>query len=119
MSRTHHLLAALLAGSLSAGAAWAQAGHRTMIVDEGDGPNVFHVSMPDIRALREPDFVRSDLPVFDEKLALSEMQQPVVSQLLEDYLAAFELLAVEFLPPPGPMMVNFDHPPMGEHDHDP
>jgi hypothetical protein len=78
---------------------------RMMVFDDGAGPHVVHVSGPDIRQLRTPDFVRKDLPIFNEELELNEMQRLVVQVLLETYLDAFRALASEALPaPPSPML---------------
>ncbi|MHC4415757.1 MAG: hypothetical protein ACYS0G_10770 [Planctomycetota bacterium] len=72
--------------------------HQMMVVDDGSGPMVMHFSPPDIRGLRTPDFVRRDLPTFNEKLQLDLPQRVVVRTLLDLYLSDFEAVADEHLP---------------------
>ena len=74
---------ALLGWILTPSDAQAQE-RRVMIMDDGAGPAFFHMSMPDLRALGRPDFERSDLPVFNERLGLDDIQRIVVETLLGD-----------------------------------
>ena len=60
---------------MSAGVA-AQSGRQVMVLDDGSGPRFVHFSLPDFRGLREPDFVRRDLPSFREKLQLDAAWTP-------------------------------------------
>ncbi len=86
-------------------AASAQEHRRVMITDDGSGPVMFHVSSPDLRGLRKPDYVREDLPLFVEKLGLDEYQVLVLETLLETYLTEFRKIVEESLPAipvPGP-----------------
>ena len=84
---------------MSAGVA-AQSGRQVMVLDDGSGPRYVHFSLPDFRGLREPDFVRRDLPSFREKLQLDAARLVVVETLLDDYLEAFRALAQKSLPEP-------------------
>ena len=119
LARTLPGLVALAAASLS-GPAAAQSGHRIMVVDEGDGPSILSVDLPDIRALRTPDFVRDDMPLFDRKLRLAVDQRATVRTLLDDYLEAFAALSTTHLPTSGPGMffAGGDHAFFGGGDHE-
>ncbi len=76
-----------------------------MVFDDGEGPQVVHFTGPDLRELRQPDFTRRDLPIFNTGLDLDEMQRLVVGVLLDTYLDAFEALYEETMPvPPSPML---------------
>jgi hypothetical protein len=100
------MLAGLLGGLLLLPApAPAQSQHRMMVFDDGGGPQVVHFTGPDLRELRKPDFERKDLPVFNEKLDLDEVQRLIVGVLLDAYLDAFKTLAKDALPAaPTPML---------------
>jgi hypothetical protein len=100
------MLAGLLVGLLAlAGPAPAQTQHRMMVFDDGEGPHVVQFTGPDLRELREPDFVRQDLPIFNEKLDLDEVQRLIVGVLLDTYLDAFKTLSKDTLPAaPTPML---------------
>jgi len=76
----------------------AQDGHRVMIMDDGNGPNVMHFTMPDFHALREPSYVTGDLPIFNDRLELNQAQQTIVQKLLEDYIAIHMALLKEKMP---------------------
>ncbi|MBT8486651.1 MAG: hypothetical protein KJO43_13815 [Phycisphaerae bacterium] len=76
----------------------AQSGHSIMITDDGAGPQVFHLTVPDLRQARRPDFVRDDLPLFNQKLDLDAVQRMSVRERLEAYLAEFDALAKATLP---------------------
>ncbi len=95
-------MAAVLAFGLGSGAANAQ-GKRMIVMDDdgGSGPMIRHFSMPDLFSLREPDFARSDLPIFQEKLVLSEAQTEAVKRQIEVYLEALAKLTKEMLSFPG------------------
>ena len=82
---------------MSAGVA-AQSGRQVMVLDDGSGPRFVHFSLPDFHGLREPDFVRRDLPSFREKLQLDAARLVVVETLLDDYLEAFRALTQKSLP---------------------
>jgi anion-transporting ArsA/GET3 family ATPase len=92
----------LLSGVLAMqGAALAQSGHHRMMViedDSGSGPQVLHFAGPDFGQVRQPDFVRRDLPIFRNELELDGIQNAIVGVLLEAYLDAFKLLVKEALP---------------------
>jgi hypothetical protein len=100
------MLAGLLGGLLAlAGPAPAQTQHRMMVFDDGGGPQVVQFTGPDLRELRKPDFERKDLPIFNEKLDLDEVQRLIVAVLLDTYLDAFKTLSKEALPAaPTPML---------------
>ena len=90
-----------LAGGLmvpSAGLRAQSRQHQMMFVDDGSGPQMLHVSMPDFHRLHTPDFLRTDLPIFAETLRLDEFQRLLVGVLLDTYLSEFKRLAVESLP---------------------
>lgn len=96
-------------------AAGQSGGRQVMIVnDDGGGPVIRHFSMPDLMDLREPDFTRRDLPIFQEKLVLSEAQTAAMQRQITVYLDAFEQLKKSMLSFPGaePMIVG----PMGIMD---
>lgn len=87
-----------------------QSTRQVMIVNssEGGGPAISHFSMPDLMELREPDFAPRDLPIFQEKLVLSEAQSAAIQRQIELYLEAFQKLVQEMLSFPGaePMIVK-------------
>lgn len=94
------LLTTIATGLVLATSASAQT-HRMMVVDDdgGAGPQVFHVSGPDLRSLREPDFTRDDLPIFEKRLGLDDVQEPQVGAMLDAYLHSFMDLVKTTLPP--------------------
>jgi hypothetical protein len=93
------LLFLSVAGALaSAAVAGAQSGVQMTFQDDGSGPQMLHMSLPDHAELRRPDYERVDLPLFARRLLLSEPQQAVVERLLEAYLEAFGTLVKETLP---------------------
>ena len=63
-----------------------------MVIDDGQTSRVLLYSEPDLEVVRLPDFEASDLPVFAEKLRLSEAQRDVVRRLIEEYLEAYARL---------------------------
>ncbi len=65
---------------------------RMMVLDDGQGPQVMHFSGPEMGRLRQPDFVRRDLPIFIERLQLGTEQSAMVQMMLEAYLEAFKAL---------------------------
>jgi hypothetical protein len=73
--------------------------------------------MPDFFELRQPDFVKRDLPTFTEKLMLSAEQAAVVERMIEEYLAALQKIAAEHLPKggDGPMKIDLGQDENGEH----
>jgi hypothetical protein len=75
---------------------------RMMIVADGDGPQVMHFTGPEMAGLRQPDFVRRDLPIFVERLQLGNEQAVMVQMMLEAYLEAFKALEI-MLPQHGPV----------------
>src|SRR5262245_47119756 len=101
----------LIAGALSAlvasGPTLGQDGAQTITMQSDHGPGggtaaptiAFFGSM-DFGDLRQPEFLLRDLPLFVEKLALSEEQKLAVQRTIEAYLQAFEKLAMEHLPKP-------------------
>jgi hypothetical protein len=102
-----HLPLGLLIGAgvgLTSGEpAVAQSGRQRMVVvNETDGapPEVLHFSMPDLHEIRDPDYVRRDLPDFNAQLRIDEIKKLVVSSLLDGYLNAFNELARTALPAP-------------------
>jgi hypothetical protein len=117
------MLAGLLGGLLAlAGPAPAQTQHRMMVFDDGGGPQVVQFTGPDLRELRKPDFERKDLPIFNEKLDLDEVQRLIVGVLLDTYLDAFKTLSREALPAaPTPMlgMAMGEPPGAGDEGQDP
>jgi hypothetical protein len=111
------MLAAALGGLILAGSGVSAqpAQHRMMVFDDGSGPQVVHFTGPDLRELRKPDFEHKDLPVFNTRLDLDEMQRLIVGVLLDAYLDAFKTLAEEALPaPPTPMLGMAMGAPQGE-----
>ncbi|MHC4429981.1 MAG: hypothetical protein ACYS0D_15490 [Planctomycetota bacterium] len=89
---------------------------RIMISDDGSGPTFFHVSLPDLRALGRPDFERSDLPVFKERLRLDALQQIVLETLLSSYLEEFDEKIRQQLPRL-PQRMSIPGGQMEEHAH--
>ena len=82
-------------------AALAQPGHHRMMIiedDSGSGPQVLHFAGPDFGQVRQPDFVRRDLPIFRKELELDSVQHAIVGVLLDAYLDAFKMLVKEALP---------------------
>jgi hypothetical protein len=109
MNRAPLLVAATVGASLLATDHATAQHQRMMVMDDGSGPAVMHVSMPDMGALRTPDYLREDLPVFDTELRLDETQRTLLRALHDDYLAAFALLQTEMLPAPpkhGPIVMH-------------
>jgi hypothetical protein len=92
-----------LAGAISA--ARAQSGQQAIILrDDGQvQPTVAYFATPDFAELRQPDFMKRDLPIFKDRLVLSDEQRAAVERQIEAYLAEFEKLMLEMLPkaPPG------------------
>jgi hypothetical protein len=85
------------------------ASHQVMVVnDDGSGPMIRHFSMPDLMDLRTPDFIQRDLPIFQEKLVLSEAQAAAIERQITVYLEAFEQLKKSLLNVPGaePMIIS-------------
>lgn len=89
-------------------------GGQMMIVsrnDDGTGgaPQIMHFSMPDIFALRQPDFIKRDLAIFKDKLVLSDAQAASLERQIEAYLARFAALKKEKLAGDGdgPMVFAF------------
>lgn len=76
---------------------WSQ-GRQMMVIDEGDGPMVMQLSMPNFDTLRDPDFVRFDLITINKILDLQAKQRFNVQGYLKDYLEAFNDLLKESLP---------------------
>lgn len=76
--------------------------------DSGAAPQVMHFSMPDFFELRQPDFVKRDLPTFTEKLMLSDEQAAAIERLIEQYLESLQAIAAEHLPKAGggPMRID-------------
>lgn len=96
---------------VSPAAGQSRAGGHMMIVNRnddgsGEGPQIMHFSMPDVFALRQPDFLKRDLPIFRDKLVLSEAQQAAMERHVEKYLEEFEALKKEKMPSAqaGPMV---------------
>jgi hypothetical protein len=113
------ILTGLLGGLLAAPAP-AQTQHRMMVFDDGSGPQVVQFTGPDLRELRKPDFVRKDLPVFNEKLDLDEVQRLIVGVLLDTYLDTFKMLSKEALPAaPTPMLGMAMGEPQGGEGEEP
>ena len=80
----------------------AQSGRQVMIVnDDGGGPVMRHFSMPDLMELREPDFTHRDVPIFQEKLVLSDAQVAAIERQITVYLDALEQLRKSLLSFPG------------------
>lgn len=113
------ILTAAVAGLAAAGyvatSASAQDGGRRMVMmsDDGDGPHILQMSHIDIHGLREPDFIRTDLSIFDEVLRLSEPQEFIVQELLNTYLRDFEALVLalqDALPKSGPGALAMGEP---------
>lgn len=99
---TRWLCGAAACGSIVLAAGAAGQERRVMVFeDDGGGPQVIHYSGPEMREIRTPDYVRKDLPIFDDTLRLDEMQRLVLRALLDVYLDAFTKLADETLPQPG------------------
>jgi hypothetical protein len=85
--------------------------HQVIMMNDDDGaaaPQVMHFSMPDFFELRQPDFVKRDLPLFTEKLMLSAEQASVVERMIAEYLESLQNLAAEHLPKggDGPMRID-------------
>jgi hypothetical protein len=76
--------------------------------DSGAAPHVMHFSMPDFFELRQPDFLKRDLPTFTEKLMLSQEQAAAIERLIEKYLESLQAIAAEHLPKGGggPMQID-------------
>lgn len=73
-------------------------GRQMMVIDEGDGPMVMQLSMPNFEALKDPDFVRQDLVTINKILNLQAEQRFSVQGYLREYLEAFNNLLKESLP---------------------
>ena len=71
-----------------------------MFTDDGDGASFLHFTMPDMRALRRPDFDGSDLTQMERMLVLSEPQMVTVRGLLEQYRTDFAAMQKDILPTP-------------------
>ncbi|MHC5005262.1 MAG: hypothetical protein ACYTJ0_19340 [Planctomycetota bacterium] len=89
----------LLAGAAVTGTAPGQGGRQMMVRDDGAEQDFVHFTMPDFQALREPDYRRSDLPIFEEKLRLDTTQRIIVKELIEQYLEQLTALWKEKLGP--------------------
>src|SRR5262249_45790053 len=63
----------------------------------GAGPQVMRFSMPDIFSARQPDFLKRDLPMFKDKLVLSEPQTAAMDHQLDKYLEDFANLKKQML----------------------
>src|SRR5688572_10090845 len=89
------IIAALLVASI----ALAQASQQALIVqDNGQQPTVAVFERPDFAELRQPDFIHLDLPIFKEKLVLSDEQSAAIERRMEQYLAEFKKLLHDTLP---------------------
>lgn len=97
-SRHAFMLSVLPALSLTLGAAAQSASQVIIKSDDGAAPQVMHFTMPDFMELRQPDFIRRDVPIFSEKLVLSDEQTAVVQKLIDDYLQSFKKLTEAHLP---------------------
>lgn len=67
-------------------------GHRVMVIEDAGGQSVMHFTGPNMGDLRQPDYVRRDLPVFNDELGLDDVQRLVVDVLMDAYLNAFQML---------------------------
>lgn len=110
------LVPTAIAGLLLATPADAQTRRMMVVEDDGAVPQILHFSGPDMRALREPDFVRDDLPVFEKRLALDDVQKPLVGTRIEAYLESFMELVRTTLPPQELMSLRHM---LGDDDHAP
>ena len=85
---------------------FGQGGPQIMVIDDnGDGPTMSHFSMPNLIEIRQPDFVKRDLPIFTEKLVLSEAQTTAFERQIELYLEKFAALCKQHLEVAGEMPV--------------
>jgi hypothetical protein len=91
-----------LALAIDAAAALGQDGSSVMIQRDEGGTRVRHISMPNLEALRTPDFTRKDLPIFTEKLVLSEAQTEATGRRIDAYVSAFMVLTRELAVVAGP-----------------
>lgn len=75
-------------------------GAQVIMMDDGvdAAPRIMHFSMPDLAELRQPDFVKRDVPTFREKLVLSDDQTAMIERLIDAYLESFKKLLEEHLP---------------------
>jgi hypothetical protein len=105
---------AALALLLPASPGTAQSRRNVMVMGDGPDGSMVHMSLPDFRALRRPDYERRDLPTFTDELTLDEVQRLMVQTRLEAYLAALDALAAEMLPEAGPMVFTFNDEDGGE-----
>ncbi len=73
---------------------------QVVVRNDGSGapPQVMQFSMPNFFDLRQPDFLKRDVPTFADKLLLSPEQTSVVQTMVEQYLESFKKLAREHLP---------------------
>ena len=88
-----------------------------MVMKNDDGAaSVTHFSMPDFQGLRQPDFLKRDVPLFKEKLVLSDEQVAALERQLDAYLEAFEKLKKEQLQITEPGPIIFGKPEMANGD---
>ncbi len=89
--------------SAAATTALAQDGSSISIMrDDSGATRVRHISMPNLEALRTPDFTRKDVPIFTERLILSEPQADAISQRIDAYVEAFIALTKDLATVAGP-----------------
>ncbi len=69
-----------------------------MVMDDGNGAQVMHFTMPDFQRLRTPDYILPDLPIFERSLHLSEAQLKRVDSMLDAYLVSFKALLKTHFP---------------------
>ncbi|HWB19269.1 MAG TPA: hypothetical protein VG711_03135 [Phycisphaerales bacterium] len=76
--------------------------------DDGSGGEMTFISTgPDLFALKQPDFVRTDIPVMRDKLRLDTMQEQMIRTMVDEYLIAFKKLIDEKFPKQMPGMFMF------------
>jgi len=94
---------ALAATLMFSSAALGQEGSSVIIRrDDSGAQKVIHFSMPNLAELRTPDFTRKDLPIFIDKLVLSEAQAAATGRQIDAYLEAFRALTKDLAVTAGP-----------------
>ncbi len=95
--------AGLMILSAVATIARAQDGSSVMVRrDDSGATRVMHFSMPNLEALRAPDFQPRDLPIFNDRLVLSDPQSEIIDKLIDAYVKDFQALTKDLATVAGP-----------------
>ena len=96
--------AGLMILSATTFSALAQDGSAVMVHRDDDSgtTRVMHFTMPNLEALRAPDFQPRDRPIFNERLVLSDPQSEVIGKLIEAYIKDFQALTKDLATVAGP-----------------